>query len=64
MHPTQQVQEGLIRSLYENQESKIILIDEIGMLNRNDLDALRGLLNDNGFKDFKKNAILISLWKT
>lgn len=37
---------GLIGSLYENQEAKIILIDEIGMLKRNDLDALRGLLND------------------
>lgn len=37
---------GLFESLSENQEAKILLIDEIGMLKRNDVDALRGLLND------------------
>jgi replication-associated recombination protein RarA len=37
---------GLIEALYENQESRIVCIDEIGMLNINDLDALRGLLNN------------------
>ncbi len=37
---------GLIGELYKHQEAKIILLDEIGMLHRNDLDALRGLLND------------------
>ena len=37
---------GLIESLYEHQDAKIILIDEIGMLKKNDLDVLRGLLND------------------
>lgn len=37
---------GLIEALYTHQEAKIVCIDEIGMLNKNDLDALRGLLND------------------
>ena len=37
---------GLIESLYQNQDASIILIDEIGMLKRNDIDALRGFLND------------------
>lgn len=37
---------GLIESLYLNQDAKILLIDEIGMLKKNDMDALRGLLND------------------
>jgi replication-associated recombination protein RarA len=37
---------GLIEVLNENQNKKIILIDEIGMLNKTSLDALRGLLND------------------
>lgn len=37
---------GLIESLYLHQDSKILLIDEIGMLKKNDMDGLRGLLND------------------
>ncbi len=37
---------GLIESLYQHKDAKILLIDEIGMLKKNDLDALRGLLND------------------
>jgi Holliday junction DNA helicase RuvB len=37
---------GFIESLYNNQNAKVILIDEIGMLRKNDLDSLRGFLND------------------
>jgi hypothetical protein len=37
---------GLIETLYLNQTKKILLIDEAGMLDKNGLDALRGLLND------------------
>ena len=37
---------GLIEELYHNQNAKVLIIDEFGMLKKNDLDALRGLLND------------------
>lgn len=37
---------GLIEALNEHRDAKILCLDEIGMLKKNDLDALRGLLND------------------
>lgn len=47
---------GLIESLYQHQNAKILLIDEIGLLKKNDIDALRGLLNDGRIlKTLKKN---------
>jgi Holliday junction DNA helicase RuvB len=46
---------GFIESLYNNQNAKVILIDEIGMLKKNDLDSLRGFLNDGRvIKNLKK----------
>ncbi len=37
---------GLIEVLYKNQKSKILIIDEIDKLKKNDLNSLLGLLNN------------------
>lgn len=38
---------GLIESLYNNRSVKILIIDEISEMRKNDIEMLRGLLNSN-----------------
>ena len=38
---------GLIESLYNNRSAKVLIIDEISEMRKNDIEMLRGLLNSN-----------------
>ena len=47
MMPLLQQVRGLIQVLYENRSNiRLLLIDEISELKKNDIDALRGLMNN------------------
>lgn len=47
---------GLIEELYQNRNARLIIIDEIDKLKRNDLSSLLGLLNDGRIVKVLKNV--------
>lgn len=49
---------GLIELLRRNQDAKILIIDEISEMKKNDIDTLRGLLNDNRISKTLKSQFI------
>jgi hypothetical protein len=47
---------GLIEELYHGRSAKLVIIDEIDKLKRNDLNSLLGLLNDGRIVKVLKNT--------
>jgi replication-associated recombination protein RarA len=49
---------GLIEILRRNQNAKILIIDEISEMRKNDIDVMRGLLNDNRVSKTLKSQLI------